>query len=63
MAARKEITSKHATAFISASKAKKRVLLNQVCEVTGWSRENPRRRLSEAVKPRRVMKGGTRTRN
>lgn len=62
MAARAEITRKYATAFKAASKAQKTVLLDQVCEVTGWSRDNARRRLSQAVKPRRVVKRKTRAR-
>lgn len=62
VAARAEITRKYATAFKTASKAQKTVLLDQVCEVTGWSRDNARRRLSQAVKPRRVVKRKTRAR-
>jgi hypothetical protein len=38
MASRAEIRRKYATAFKAASKAQKTVFLDQVCEVTGWSR-------------------------
>jgi len=53
MNARTEITKKFATAYKASSKADKSVLLDQVCEVTGWSRDNARRRLSHTARPRR----------
>lgn len=62
MSARAEITKKYATAFKPASKAQKTVLLDQVCEVTGWSRDHARRRLAQAAKPKRVKARKTRAR-
>lgn len=46
MAARAEITRKYARSYAQASKALKSQVLDQVCEVTGWSRDNARRRLT-----------------
>lgn len=54
MSARAEITAKYARAFRSASKQDKGRLLDEVVAVTGWSRDNARRRLREAAKPRAV---------
>ncbi|MGH3627852.1 MAG: integrase catalytic domain-containing protein [Mycobacteriales bacterium] len=52
MSARAEITAKYARAYRSASKRDKGRLLGEVVAVTGWSRDNARRRLVAAVKPR-----------
>lgn len=52
MGTRAEITAKYARAFQSASKKDKGQLLDEVVAVTGWSRDNARRRLREAAKPR-----------
>ena len=54
VSARAEITAKYARAFQSASKKDKGRLLDEVVAVTGWSRDNARRRLREAAKPRAV---------
>ncbi len=43
--ARVEITKKYATAYRKAAKKDKGEILGQVCAVTGWSRDNARRRL------------------
>jgi hypothetical protein len=51
MASRAEITAKFARAYVKASKADKRRILDQVVEVTGWSRDNARRRLTAAARP------------
>lgn len=48
MGARVEITKKYATAYRKAAKKDKGQILDQVCEVTGWSRDNARRRLGAA---------------
>jgi hypothetical protein len=56
MAARAEITAKYARAYVKASKKDKGRLLNEVVAVTGWSRDNARRRLAGAAGPRRVGK-------
>jgi len=48
MAARAEITKKYAKVYAEADKKTKSVILVQVCDVTGWSRDNARRRLAQA---------------
>ncbi len=50
MASRAEITTKYAKAYLRASKKGKGLILDQVMSVTGWSRDNARRRLAEAAK-------------
>ncbi|HTY32148.1 DDE-type integrase/transposase/recombinase, partial [Mycobacterium sp.] len=50
MASRAEITTKYAKAYVKASKKGKGLILDQVVSVTGWSRDNARRRLAEAAK-------------
>lgn len=52
MAVRAEITAKYARAYAKASKRDKGRLLGEVVAVTGWSRDNARRRLALAAKPR-----------
>ena len=52
MAARAEITVKYARAYAKASKKDKGRLLDEVVAVTGWSRDNARRRLAKAARPR-----------
>lgn len=52
MAARVEITAKYARAYAKASKKERGRLLDEVVAVTGWSRDNARRRLAQAAKPR-----------
>jgi hypothetical protein len=52
MAARAEITAKYARAYAKASKKDKGRLLDEVVAVTGWSRDNARRRIAKAAKPR-----------
>lgn len=49
MASRAEVTTKYARAHVKASKKDKGRVLEQVVEVTGWSRDNARRRLTEAA--------------
>ena len=51
MKSRAEITSKYAKAYVKARKKDKGVMLDEVVAVTGWSRDNARRRLSAAVRP------------
>ncbi|WP_235272478.1 integrase catalytic domain-containing protein [Microbacterium profundi] len=51
MATRVEITQKYARAYARASKRVRGGLLDEVVAVTGWSRDNARRRLSAAAKP------------
>lgn len=50
MASRAEITTRYAKAYVSAAKKDKGAILDQVVEVTGWSRDNARRRLTAAAK-------------
>ncbi len=52
MAARAEITAKYAREYAKASKKDKGRLLDEVVAVTGWSRDNTRRRLAKAAAPR-----------
>lgn len=52
LSARAEITRKFAREYARASKKDKGRLLDEVVEVTGWSRDNARRRLAAAAKPR-----------
>lgn len=52
MASRAEITAKYARAYRAASKVDKTRLLDEVVAVTGWSRDNARRRLAQTAKPR-----------
>jgi hypothetical protein len=50
MASRAEVTTRYARAYVKASKKDKGLILDQVVSVTGWSRDNARRRLAEAAK-------------
>ena len=54
MRARHEITRKFAKQYAAAAKKEKSRLLDEVCAITGWSRDNARRQLQAALKPRRV---------
>ena len=49
MASRAEITTRYAKAFKAADKRTKGLILNEVVSVTGWSRDNARRRLTSAA--------------
>jgi len=60
MSARAEITRKYALAYKQATRSDKSTILDQLCEVTGWSRDNARRRLTAAAEPRPVVKRKTR---
>src|SRR3954467_3855514 len=50
MRSRAEITTRYAKAYVKASKKNRGQILDQVVEVTGWSRDNARRRLTAAAK-------------
>ena len=67
MSSRAEITARFAKAYLKAPKADKGKILDQVVEVTGWSRDNARRRLTAAARPpgpgRQVAKRARRPRN
>ncbi len=56
MTAKHEITRKFALAYAGAAKRDKSRLLDEVSAITGWSRDNARRQLTAAGKPRRVGK-------
>lgn len=45
MRSRAEVTARYADAYVRACKQDKGRILDQVCGVTGWSRDNARRRL------------------
>ena len=47
MRSRAEVTARYADAYAKASKQDKGRILDQLCEVTGWSRDNARRRLRQ----------------
>lgn len=49
MARRAEITTKYAKEYTTASKKAKGAVLDEVIAVTGWSRDNARRRLTRAA--------------
>ena len=49
MRSRAEITTKYAAAYVKAPKKIRGQILDQVVEVTGWSRDNARRRLMAAA--------------
>lgn len=51
MSSRAEITARFAKAYVKAPKADKCQILDQVVQVTGWSRDNARRRLAAAARP------------
>lgn len=49
MASRAEVTTRYAKAYVKASKKDKGRVLDEVVSVTGWSRDNARRRLVAAA--------------
>ncbi|WP_209325920.1 integrase catalytic domain-containing protein [Brevibacterium renqingii] len=49
MATRAEITTKYAKAYKKATKKTKGAVLDEVVAVTGWTRDNARRRLTQAA--------------
>jgi hypothetical protein len=51
MASRAEVTSRYAKAYVRAGKTEKGRVLDEVVSVTGWSRDNARRRLVAAARP------------
>jgi hypothetical protein len=54
MRAKHEITKKFAKQYRTAAKKDKGKLLDEVCAITDWSRDNARRQLRAALKPRSV---------
>ena len=57
MRSRAEITSRFARAYAKASKKVKGEVLDQVVQVTGWSRDNARRRLVAGAKAGPASRG------
>ena len=49
MASRAEITTRYAKAYVAARKKDRGLILDEVVSVTGWSRDNARRRLVAAA--------------
>ena len=52
MRSRAEVTTKYAKAYVNAGKKEKGRVLDEVVSVTGWSRDNARRRLIAAARGR-----------
>ena len=50
MGSRAEVTTRYAKAYGKASKKDKGLILDEVMSVTGWSRDNARRRLAQAAR-------------
>src|SRR5680860_792127 len=50
MTSRAEVTTRYARAYVRASKKDRGKVLDEVVSVTGWSRDNARRRLVAAAK-------------
>src|SRR3990170_3872615 len=50
MTSRAEVTTRYAKAYVKARKKDKGRVLDEVVSVTGWSRDNARRRLTAAAK-------------
>jgi hypothetical protein len=67
MTSRAEVTTRYAKAYVKASKNDKGRILDEVVGVTGWSRDNARRRLAAAAKRppggRQVAKAPTKPRS
>jgi transposase InsO family protein len=51
MGSRAEVTTRYAKAYVKAAKKDKGRVLDEVVSVTGWSRDNARRRLVAAARP------------
>jgi len=55
MSQRKAVTRATATRYRSASKGAKVVILDELCQLTGWHRDHARKALRGALGPRRVV--------
>ncbi|NMM24549.1 MAG: integrase, partial [Phycicoccus sp.] len=55
MSQRKAVTRATATRYRSASKGAKAVILDELCQLTGWHRDHARKALRRALGPRRVL--------
>lgn len=52
--AKKEMAKRIAKEYAKASKKRKGELLDAICEMTGWSRDNARRQIRHQIRPRKV---------
>lgn len=52
MRSKAEVTTRYARAYVKARKKDKGAVLDEVVSVTGWSRDNARRRLTAAAADR-----------
>jgi len=55
MSQRKAVTRATATRYRSASKGPKAVIVDELCQLTGWHRDHARKALRRALGPRRVL--------
>lgn len=49
MAERKAVTKQMARRYLRATKSEKGVMLNELCELTGWTRRHARRAVTDAL--------------
>ena len=53
MAARREVTKAAAVRYAQSSRKEKQVLLDELCRLAGWHRDNARKALRAALRPPR----------
>src|SRR5436309_1713751 len=62
MAERKAVTNQMARRYEQASRKDKGPILDELCELTGWTRRHARRALVEAIRPTARSQPGPRPR-